>query len=193
MGRVPQSVASMHQWQDMLNPFINNMHARLLIPEKFSCHGGKRSRVYQTVGNLPCKRRHLSTRSLWVIFRPGVIVTSTVLSPSRWQSIMTYRFIFCSLCGTRLRFIRDVERNSVGCPKCGTGMELLPKHMATRHGTDVALTLQHHFVRTPELLPAAMLTTLMAGGRSSLRQVLVGTGTVFTIALLLVKTAVFHT
>jgi hypothetical protein len=72
-------------------------------------------------------------------------------------------------------------------------MELLPKHMATRHGTDVALTLQHHFVRTPELLPAAMLTTLMAGGRSSLRQVLVGTGTVFTIALLLVKTAVFHT
>lgn len=100
---------------------------------------------------------------------------------------MPYRFLFCPVCGTRLRFFRDVERGSIGCPECGTGMDLGPRNMVARLPADFVLSRRRRFVPMPELLPASVVRASIARRRYRVRNLLLGLVTIAAAAVLLLK------
>ena len=99
---------------------------------------------------------------------------------------MSYRFMSCNSCGTRLRFMRRVERNSVKCPLCGEGLELSAREPVSRSEKYAASDEDRRDVPPPEFIPPELLAANRTPQRLSVRNFLVGlaTATVVTTALI---------
>ena len=84
---------------------------------------------------------------------------------------MAYRFMSCSACGTRLRFLRRVERPSIECPLCANVMDLVPKDMIPRSERGNAGPVMERIVPEPEVVPQEVIEAKHPHRRSRLRKV----------------------
>gem|GEM_PF-3161895 len=105
---------------------------------------------------------------------------------------MSYRFMSCNSCGTRLRFMRKVQRSSVKCPLCGTGMELSARDMVSRSDKYEASDEDRRHVPPPEFIPAELLAANRKAQPLNPRNFLVGLATATVIATALIAQGVLR-
>ncbi len=103
---------------------------------------------------------------------------------------MSYRFLSCTVCGTKLRFVRAVKRNRIGCPECGNGMDLAPRDMIDRW--QPATAERKRTVPQPEELPATIQHLESSQRHHAMRQFLVGVVAIIAIAVVLVQSGMFR-
>lgn len=97
---------------------------------------------------------------------------------------MPYRILSCTICSTKVRFIKNTIRNMVVCPRCGTGMDLAPKDMVPRLKLMPSRCDQPRPESPPEECPKPVTAVVMSAPAVS-RHMLLGIAAAALIAGLL--------